>query len=121
MPKLLDMNKFERLYRRKMKALGLTASTVYIKLKPVAAGKIRVLTHVTVENTGNDYTKVRLGIDNGGVLYYLDELASPTADELAVARSDVLLGEGDRFFAELIGTTTGNELIMTCCGWEQSL
>lgn len=121
MVELLDINKFERLYRRTKGVKGVSGSVVYIKLSPVGPGKIRVLTHVTVEDKTTAYTKVRVGIDHGGILYYLDELGSPAADELAVARSDVLLGEGDRFFAELAGTTTADELVMTCCGWEQSL
>jgi len=44
-----------------------------------------------------------------------------TTAELAVSRSDILLGEGDSFFAELIGTHDPDALIMTCVGWEQSL
>lgn len=112
---------FDRLYRRKKKGLGITGAVVYLKLKPLSPGKVRVLTHVTVENTANDYTKCRLGIDHGGIVYCLDELTTIVADELAVSRSDILLGEGDCFFAELTGTTTGDELIMTCIGWEQSL
>ncbi|GAJ15430.1 unnamed protein product, partial [marine sediment metagenome] len=41
--------------------------------------------------------------------------------ELAVSRSDILLGEGDVFFADLIGTTTGDSLVMSCLGWELDL
>lgn len=120
MPKY-NINEFDQLYRRTKKGLGVTTSTVYIKLKPIGPGKIRVLSHVTVENQSTGYTKCRLGIDHGGIIHYLDELQTIAADELAVSRSDILLGEGDRFFAELIGTTTGDALIMTCAGWEQGL
>lgn len=121
MAKLFNINDFHRLYRRTKRGDGLTGSTVYIKLNPVAPGKIRVLSHITVENQTNDFTKCRLGIDHGGVIHYLDELTTIVEDELCVARSDVLLGEGDRIFAELAGTTTGDALIMTCLGIERDL
>jgi hypothetical protein len=121
MPKLLNINDFSRLYRRTKRGDGLTGSTVYIKLNPVAPGQIRVLSHVTVEDQTTAFTKCRLGINNGGVLHYLDELQTIAADELAVSRSDILLGEGDTFFAELTGTTTGDVLVMTCLGTDQGL
>jgi len=118
---LLDINKFERLYRRTVKRVAVTGTTEYLKLSPVGPGKIRVLTHVTVENQTTDLDQCRIGIDHGGVLHYLDELKNVVADELMVSRSDVLLGEGDRFFAELIGTITDATLIMICVGWEQRM
>lgn len=121
MAKLLNINDFHRLYRRTERRAGVSGSTVYIKLGQVGAGKIRVLSHVTVENQTNDFTKCRLGIDHIGVIHYLDEITTVLEDELCVARSDVELGEGDRFFAELIGTTTGDVLVLTCAGWEQDL
>lgn len=121
MPKLLNINEFNRLYRRTIKRVGVTGTTEYLKLSPVGPGKIRVLSHVTVENETTALTKCRIGIDHGGLLHYLDELQAVAANELAVSRSDVLLGEGDRFFAELIGTITDATLIMTCVGWEQDL
>ena len=76
-----------------------------------------MLNHVTVENLDNDYTKVRLGIKNVGVDYYIDELTNPVEDELAVQRSLIILGEGDAFFAELTGTTTGDDLSFIAIGW----
>ncbi|GAG90603.1 unnamed protein product [marine sediment metagenome] len=121
MPVLLDIDKFQQLYRRTLRAAGVTDEAVYIKLDRIRSGKIRVLTHVTVENQTNAFTKCRLGIDHSGLIHYLDELQTIAADELAVSRSDIPLGEGDRFFAELTGTTTGDVLVMTCVGWEQSL
>lgn len=121
MPLLLDVNKFNRLYRRTITGDGDAAKAVYLKLKPIPAGMLRVLTHVTVENQTDTTTKCRLGIDHSGVIHYLDELQTIAADELAVSRSDVLLGEGDRFFSELTGTHDVDKLVMTCCGWEQRL
>ena len=121
MPEPLNINAFHRLYRRTIKRVGVTGTTEYLKLNRVPAGKIRVLSHVTVENLTTALTKCRLGIDHGAAFHYLDELQTIAANELAVSRSDVLLGEGDRFFAELIGTITAATLIMTCLGWEQDL
>jgi len=121
MPVLLDVNKFERLYRRTKKTKGKEGALVYIKLRPIAPGKIRVLTHVTVENRTAAFTKCRLGIDQSGVIHYLDELQNIAANELAVSRSDILLGEGDYFFAELTGTHDPDKLVMSCVGWEQSI
>lgn len=118
MPNIYD---FDRIYRRTKRALGVTAGTVRISLGRVSAKTLRVLTHVTVENMDNTCTKVRLGIDAGSVIHYFDEIETLAAAELAVSRSDVLLGEGDAFFAELTGTTTGDRLVMTCIGWSKGI
>ena len=112
---------FDSLYRCKKTAQGLTGSVVRISLGPVKPKGIRVLNHVTVENLDNDYTKVRLGIKNVGVDYYLDELTTPSEDELAVEKALIILGEYDSFFAELTGTTTGDDLIMVALGWSKKL
>ena len=116
-----NINDFTQLYRRTVKGLGITGSTVRLKLNRIKAKKLRTLTHVSVENETTAYTKCRLGINNGGIDHYLDELQTIAKEELAVSRSDILLGEGDVFFAELTGTTDGDVLIMTCVGWEANL
>lgn len=121
MTPLFDITKFQQLFRSKALGLGVSGSTVKLTLPRVKAGHVRILTHVTVEDKTTAYTKCRLAIDNGGRVFYLDELSSPAADELGIARSDVVLGEGDIFYAELTGTTTADKLEMTCCGWEQTL
>lgn len=121
MPVLFDIMKFQRLYRRTLTRTGDVGATVYIKLGQVGPGKIRVLTHVTVENRTDTTTQIRIGIDHGGILHYVDELKTVVATELVVSRSHILLGEGDRFFSELIGTHDIDELVMTCLGWEQKL
>lgn len=112
---------FDRLYRRTMKATGLTSSVVEMKLGRIPAKTLRVLTHVTVENKSSAYTKVRLVIDSSGVIHYIDELITVAANELVVSRSDILLGEGDSFYAELTGTTTADVLVFTCIGWEKAI
>lgn len=116
-----NINDFDQLYRRTIKEKAGAAATHRIKLDRIDAKTLRVLSHVTVENQTNDYTKCRLGIWNSGRDGYLDELTNPAANELAVSRSDILLGEGDVFFAELTGATENDVLIMTCVGWEQGL
>jgi dihydrofolate reductase len=116
-----NINDFDRLFRRTIKERAGAAATHRIKLDRVDAKTLRNLTHVTVENKTNAYTKCRLGINNGGNDHYLDELQTIAADELAVSRSDILLGEGDVLFAELTGATENDVLIMTCVGWEASL
>lgn len=118
MPNIFD---FDRVYRRTKLASGATAETVKISLGRVGPKTLRVLTHVTVEDRDSSFTKVRLGIDAGGLIHYIDELATVSADELCVARSDVLLTEGDAFFAELTGTTTGDQLVLTCIGWSKGI
>jgi len=116
-----NINDFDQLYRRKITDRAGATSPHRIGLDRIGAHKLRVLTHVTVENETTDYTKCRLGFSNGGRDYYLDELTDPTANELAVSRSDILLSEGDVFFAELTGVTENDVLVMTCMGWEQEL
>lgn len=117
----MNVNDFTQLFRRTVNAVSDNATTFRLELDRVEARKIRTLTHVTVENETTAYTKCRLGIDAGGRNHYLDELQTIAADELAVSRSDIILGEGDVFFAELYGTTAGDVLIMTCIGWENNL
>lgn len=116
-----NINDFNRLYRQTIKEKAGTTSPHRLKLGRVDARRIRVLTHVTVEDLTTAYTKCRLGINNGGNDHYLDELETIAANELAVSRSDITLGEGDIFFAELTGAASGDDLIMTCVGWELSL
>lgn len=112
---------FDQLYRRTFLDRAGATSPHRLRLGRVRAKKVRVLTHVTVENKTNDYTKCRLGIESGGRDHYLDELTSPTEDELAVSRSDIILGESDVFFAEITGATADDILVMTCIGWESRL
>lgn len=109
------------LYRRTIRSAGITGQVVTIQTDPLEPDIIRVLTHVTLENKTNSYTKARLLILHGGLEHYLDELTSIAAGELAVSRSDILLGQGDRFAAELTGTTTGDVLIFTLIGWDNYL
>ena len=116
-----NINDFDQLYRRTVREKSDGETTVRLKLNRIKARKVRKLTHVTVENETTAYTKCRLGINNGGNDHYLDELITIAANELAVSRSDIVLGEGDVFFAELTGTTDGDVLIMTCIGWELDL
>jgi len=116
-----NINEFDRLYRRTITEKAGAADPHRIKLDRVGARQVRVLTHVTVENQTLAYTKCRLGIDSGGRDHYLDELTSIAANELAVSRSDIILGEGDVFFAELTGVAADESLIMTCVGWELDL
>lgn len=116
-----NINEFDRLYRRKKQGLGKSGSLVRISLKPIKSKTLRVLTHITVENETSDFTKVRFGINNRGISYYLDELQSVVVDELCVGRSDVLLGDGDSFFAELTGTTDNDILMLVASGWEMDI
>lgn len=116
-----NINDFDRLYRRTVRDTSNGSATVRLQLDRLKATRFRLLTHVTVENETTAYTKCRLGIDASGVDHYLDELPTIAADELAVSRSDIILGEGDVFFAELTGTSNGDHLVMTCIGWEKYL
>ncbi|MBA7610711.1 hypothetical protein ES703_17923 [subsurface metagenome] len=118
---MFNINTFEAIYRRTKRGAGVTGSLVRISLKPVGAKKLRVLTHVSCENQSASLTKIRLGIHNRGVDYYTDEIQTVAANELCVAKNDVLLGDGDRFFAEFTGALNDNVLILNAFGWEQTL
>ena len=117
----MNINEFQQLYRRTIIGTGVAGTVVRLELNRIKARTVRMLTHVSVENKTSAYTKCRLGIDNGGNDHYLDELQTIAADELAVSRSDIVLGEGDVFFAELTGTSDADVLLMTCVGWENKL
>jgi len=116
-----NISDFNQLYRRTLPGVGVTGSVYRFRLGPIGAKTLRVLTHVTVENQTSGYTKCRLGISAGGKDHYLEELQNIAAEELAVSHSDVLLGEGDYFFADLTGVTTGDSLVFTAIGWTQNL
>lgn len=118
---MFNINEFDQLYRRKKGGKGVSGSLVRIFLSRVKAKKLRVLTQVTVENTTSAFTKVRLGIKNVGIDYYLDELITISVNELCVSKSDVLLMDGDEFFAEFTGTTTDDDLLLVVSGWEKRL
>lgn len=117
----MNINDFDRLYRRTKTGTGADGEVVRLELKPVRANTLRVLTHVTCENLDTTGTKNRMGINAGGVNHYLDEIEDPAANELIVSRSDILLGEGDYFFVDFTGTDDDDRLKMTCVGWEQDL
>ena len=117
----MNVYQFDRLYRSKKKASGDGSADVRISLRPVSAKKLRVLTHVAVENQTNTCTQIRIGIHNRGEDYFLDELRTVLTAELCVSRSDILLGEGDSFFALFSDTHDPDILVMTCVGWEQPL
>lgn len=117
----MNINDFDRLYRRKVTKTGDGSTTVRLELDRIEAHRIRVLTHVSLENKTTNYTKSRLGIKSHDQDLYLDEVQTIAAAELAVSKSDIVLGEGDIFFAELTGTTANDEIVMVCIGWEQPL
>lgn len=114
----MNINEFKRLYRRIVEKPGDSSGVVYLELDRVKARVIRTLTHVTVEDKTNACTKFRLGIKHAGRLHYIDELTTPAAGELATARSDTPLGEQDILFAEVTGSTDGDQLVMCAIGWE---
>ena len=117
----MNIQDLKQLYRRTVTKISDNSTAVRLRLDPVDPKTLRVLTHVTIENRTTAYTKCRLGIKNGATDHYLDELTTVAAGELAVSRSDILLGEGDVLFAKLTGTTSGDFLVMTCIGWEMDL
>ena len=117
----MNIQDFKQIYRRTVSQISAGSTIARLRIDPVDPKTLRVLTHVAVENQTSAYTKCRLGISNGATDHFLDELTTLAADELAVSRSDILLGEGDFFFAELTGTTSGDFLTMTCIGWEMEL
>lgn len=114
----MNTNNFDLLYRERETALGVTGSSVIMELERVNPGRIRVLTHVSVENKTNAYTKCRLSIYNGAIDFFLDEAIYPAEDELLVHPKDILLGEGDILRVTLTGTTTSDLLEVHAIGWE---
>jgi len=112
---------YDRLYRRHKTGVGVTGTVFRFRLGPIGAKTLRVLTHVTVENQTSALTKCRLGINSGGKDHYLEELQTIAANELVVSRSDIPLGEGDYFFADLTGVITGDVLVLTAVGWTKDL
>ncbi len=118
---MFDVTSFESVFRFSKRVPGVAGSLVRIQLRPVKAKTLLVLSHVSCENQTSSTTKIRLGIHNRGIDYYLDELQAVAANELCVSANDFLLGDGDRFFAEFTGTSTDDVLVLNAFGWEQNL
>jgi hypothetical protein len=114
----MNVNNFDLLYRERVTAPGITGSSVIMKTERINPGRIRVLTHVSIENKTSAYTKCRLSIYNGAIEFLIDEAIFPAAGELLVHPKDILLGEGDILRATLTGTTTSDELELHAIGWE---
>ena len=117
----MNINDFDRLYRRKKTATGVTGQVVRIALKPIGAKTLRVLTNIAIENLTSAYTKLRIGIKNGGWQMYTEEQDTVAAGKLVTSRSDLLLTEGDSFFADLTGTTDDDKLELSCQGWDKKI
>lgn len=115
----MNVNDFDRLYKRRLTGTGVTGSPVYLSLDRVDAKRIRTLSHITVENKTLPFTKLRLSIYDGSTDHYIAEFSNPFADQLLVHQHDVLLGEGDILRAILTGTTDGDILELFAIGWEQ--
>lgn len=115
----MNIFEFDSLYRRRINAKGVPGEPVYLSLERVDPRIIRHLTHVTVLNRTSDYTLVRLSIFDGATDFLLDELTHPTQNELAVAKEDIILQEGDVFRAILTGTKGGDLLEMVAIGWDK--
>jgi len=114
----MNIVQFDRLYRARITGAGATGSTVTLKLPRVKPGRIRVLTHVSLENRTNNFTEARLSVNDGAHNFYLDQATSPQATELLGHSKDIILGEGDELHAIFTGTTTGDILEMHAIGWE---
>ena len=117
---MMNVNEFDLLYRERQTAVGITGSNIIIRAERVRPGRIRVLTHVSIENKTSAYTECRLSIYNGATDFMLDQAIYPAEDELLVHPKDIVLGEGDVLRARLIGTTTGDVIEMHVIGWEMT-
>lgn len=114
----MNVNSFDLLYRERVTAIGVTGSGIYLTLAKVDAGRIRNITHLSVENKTSAYTKCRLSVYNGAIDFLIDEAIYPAATELLVHPKDILLGEGDVLRAHLTGCTTSDLLELHAIGWE---
>ena len=114
----MNINEFDRLYRERKTAAGVTGSSVIIATDRVDPGRIRVITHLSVENKTSAFLKCRISVWNGAVDFAIDEAIYPAAGELLVHPKDILLGEGDILRATLTGTVTGDKIELHAIGWE---
>jgi len=115
---MMNINEFDLLYRERQTAVGITGTNVIIKTERVRPGRIRALTHVSIENKTSAYTECRLSIRNGAEDFMIDQAIYPDKNELLVHPKDILLGEGDVLRATLTGTVTGDILELHAIGWE---
>jgi hypothetical protein len=116
----MNLFDFDRLYRSKVTGKGLTGSVVTLSLGPVEPGKLLRLTNVSVENTTNPYTKLRLTIKHISLVFPNNEAEYPQKDQLIISEDDIMLGENDDLQAIFEGTTTGDVLILIASGFEMT-
>ena len=116
----MNTNDFDSLYRERVTALGVTGSDVVVELSKVDPHRVRVLSHLAVENKTSAYTLFRLSIYNGATEIFLDETIYPDQAELLVHPKDIALGESDVVRATLTGTVTGDLIELHAVGWEMA-
>jgi len=114
----MNINDFDSLYRERVTALGVTGESVVLQLAKVDPSRIRVITHLAIENKTSAYTLFRLSIYNGATEFNLDEAIYPDEDELLVHPKDIMQGENDVIRGTLTGTVTGDLIEMHAIGWE---
>lgn len=78
----------------------------------VDPGKLRVITHVSVENKTNAYTHLRIGVERTGVFLPHEEEKSPVAGEVYWTRSRIIVPAGSLLKARMTGCTSGDVLEM---------
>lgn len=114
----MNVNDFDQLYRERKTYAGVTGEEVTIRSRRVDPGRIRIITHASIEDKTNAYTNCRLSVWNGATNFNIDEAIHPAEDELIIHKQDIVLGEGDELRAVLTGTTTGDQIEAHLIGWE---
>ena len=105
-------------FQRELAATA-SAGTNELRTSVVGDGELLCVQHVAVENETNDYTDLRILIDDFGEEFLVVEEDSPEAATLYWMTEQVYLNEGQRLVCRLTGCTASDVLRAYVLGWRQ--
>ena len=97
-----------------------TGTIDYLESTTTRHHEILEVTHVSVQNTSNAYTRLVIGVADGPIFLEKEEQDAPAANNLYWTRSRFLIPPGKKLRAHLTGCTAGDYITMTYEGfiWE---
>lgn len=98
---------------------GATTDDIFSKV--IKAGKIAVLTKVSVKNETTAYTRLEVGVHSMGILQPYEEEDTPAADVLYWTDKPLGVGEGERLHCRFTGNTSGDVLHVYAQGYMQDM
>lgn len=93
------------------------SATEDIFSKVVKAGKIAILTKISIKNKTTAYTLLEVGVDSMGILQSYEEEVAPQANVLYWIDKPLSIGEGERLQCKFTGLTSGDDVHVYAQGY----